>query len=96
MQIRHDARLRVLIRSGGVTLSEAEVRAEDLDAHLTVQAYIYNANPYSGGGLWWNPASGGRLAKAPTASYELIDPGDELTNGDLCTCTACVASAEAS
>lgn len=91
MQVRHDAMVRVVIRSGGTTLNTAEVSAENLDAHLTVQAYMHNANPYSGGGLWWNPATGGRLAKAPTYSYTLIDPSDELQNGELCDCKGCAA-----
>ena len=96
MQVRHDAMLRVIISSGSQILDTTEVPADQLEAHITVRSIIYNANPSTGGGLWWNPNTGRQLAKAPQYRYELVNPDDELVDGDLCPCALCVASAEAS
>jgi hypothetical protein len=85
MRVKHDALLDVIVRSGGQVLSQAQVPANQLDAHLIVQGFTYNSAPYSGGAQWWDPSSGLAIQR-PKVTYTLINPDDELTGDQECYC----------
>ena len=88
-QVRHDALLEVTVKSGRKVLNRKTVYAKYMGAHVTLQSFIYNANPYSGGGLWHNPVTGEAMSR-PTVTYKVLNPEEAVLNpGELCDCADC-------
>ena len=89
VQVRHDALLKVVFRSGDRVLDESVVKAYLLSAHITSMSYIFNA-AIDGGVAWRDPVTGAAIKK-PTYTYELVDPDAAiLKDGELCTCERCL------
>ena len=92
--VRHDAEVEVTFLNGDEVLDITTTRADLLGAHITVRSVMYNANPYSGGGLWHD--KNGRQIRRPKYRTRLTHPDrDTLTDGELCTCNVCIPTKEA-
>jgi hypothetical protein len=91
IQIRHDALLEVVVKSGGKVLNSEEVEARSLDGHIFTQRFIYDAYPYSANVGWRDPKTGLPIVR-PQITYTLVNPEDQLKDGELCTCEGCEAT----
>jgi len=94
MRVKHGTMFKVTVidRDTREPLEEPhEVSAELLGAHMTVRSAMYNANPYSGGGLWHHPRTGKRISR-PKVQIDLVNPDDELKGDELCDCRDCLGS----
>ena len=86
VNVRHDAPIEVTIRADRKVLSRTVVRADTVDAHLTVAAYCHGG--VSGSVVWHD--RGTPLARAPKYTLRLVDPSFELKDGEPCPCDKCV------
>ena len=91
MRVRHDAPLKVTlkVKGTGEVLDVSTVPANQLDAHLTVQAYCRGGafNQHN-----WHNNKGEPIAGI-TAEYELHDLSYALTEGQECDCLECAVEA---
>jgi len=92
MRLRHDAVVELILKDVNRILQRDTLSDPRLiGAHITLLSAMYCANPYSGGGQWWNPSTGERLARRPKVHINVIS--GELTGDDLCTCPKCESEA---
>jgi hypothetical protein len=90
-RFKHGTTFHFVVRAGREELERSIVPIESLNGAVTRCAVMYNRLAVSGGVSWWNPSTGYAIAK-PKWSIELVDPSDELTEGQLCDCERCTTS----
>jgi hypothetical protein len=86
VNVRHDAPIEVVIKAGRRMLSREVVRADLVDAHLAVQAFMRGG---VSGYVNWHDERGNPLTQAPKVSLRLTDMSFQLRDGELCTCDRC-------
>lgn len=94
VRLRHDAKVRMVLRSGDEVLEDWTTEARLINATFTRWAIVYNRRAGSGGVSWWHPATGNDI-KRPQVRVEWVDPDGILGVGELCDCPICVAEASA-
>lgn len=89
MRVKHNAKARLLVKSGREVLQDDFVDAESLGGAFTVASFVYNRASMSGGVDWWNPATGQRIERPKITVY--FRPQDILRGDEECDCERCLA-----
>jgi hypothetical protein len=90
MNVKHGTQVRLTVTAGDEVLQQSEMDVTSLGGALTVCGIMYNRLAVSGGVSWWNPGTGYAIPK-PKWTVELVDPTDELADGQLCDCADCLS-----
>jgi hypothetical protein len=83
VNVKHRALVRVTIKDGRNVLTSDDVPAELVDAHLTVQSYM-RGGAFNGHN--WETHD----RRPPQVNIKLVNPEDELQDGELCDCVKCL------
>lgn len=88
MRVKHGAKVKFTLKCGRTILERRIIPIEILDGAITTVSYMYNGL-IDGGVMWRDPGTGGLLPKTPSWTAVLIDPNDELMEGQMCDCQNC-------
>lgn len=88
MNVKHTAEIRELLTVDGRVIQENVQPARDFCSSYTVWSYMYRPLGVHSAN-WRDPSTGNVFRKAPSYSIEVVNPDDELKDGEFCDCADC-------